>query len=373
MAFPNSTHGGQPLNSSAQLRSSGQHSDGGVQAVSQNISTAPTCHVLTTPRVVTENVLNPAATKTIQQGSIKLVVPPQNLNSESDCLSTRATTASTARGSTQSTVSAQTVGNATSARINNTMALRQANKTNQIPSKNSSTLQTILGKTLAQTTGTHTRHSAPTQSQPLTIRESANQPTVNSTPSQITGNTMNTRPRTGINQNTTRSTISTNLSPSSTRPNQVFTNAINKVTVQATKPQDLSRHIPCISDQSAMNQNAFKPVANRSRVSGPNSSTFSAGTTPSSAIQHDLLARRPSSSELWNTDRQTSLLQQGTTTKQIAELSLEKLVKKGVLAPGKNVLTTESEVKSFHQFFINCTWNIFSSPLIEHGTYSFSF
>ena len=347
MALPNSTHGGQPLNSSAQLPGSGQHSDAGVQAVSQNISI---CHVLTTPRVVTENVLNPTATKIIQQGSINLVVPPQHLNSESDCLST----AFIARGSTQSTVSAQTVSNATSARINNTTALRQANKTNQIPLKNPSTPQTIHDKTLSQTAGTRTRHSAPRQSQLLTIRISANQPTVTSTPSQIAGNAMNTRPRTGINQAVTRSTISRNPTPSSTRPNQTFTNAINKVTTtQAPKSQDSSRHIPYISNQSAMNQNAFKPVANRSAVNGPRTpSTSSTGTTPSSAIQHDLLARsRPSSSELWNTDRQLSVLQQGTT-KQIAELSLEKLVKKGVLAPGRNVLTTESEVKSFHQFFI---------------------
>ena len=375
MALPNSTHGGQPLNSSAQLPGSGQHSDAGVQAVSQNISI---CHVLTTPRVVTENMLNPAATKTIQQGSINLVVPPQHPNSESDCLSS----AFIARGSTKSTVSAQTVDNATSARINNTMALRQANKTNQFPSKNPSTPQTIHDKTLSQTAGTHSRHSTPTQSQPLTIRISANQPTVIKTPSQIA---MNTRPRTGINQNTTRPTISTNPTPSSTRPNQVFTNAINKVTTtQAPKPQDSSRHIPCISNQSAMNQNAFKPVANRSTISGPNSSTFSTGKTPSSAIQHDLLARsRLSSSELWNTDRQSSVLQQGTTAKQTAELSLEKLVKKGVLVPGRNVLTTESEVKShtYHVitqlhmeyvlFHSNSTWNIFFFTLIAHGTYSF--
>ena len=107
----------------------------------------------------------------------------------------------------------------------------------------------------------------------------------------------------------------------------------------------------CIPNRPGMNQNVFKPAANRSSTSfnGSNSSIFSTDTTPSSVVQHAnfLPNNRPSSTDLLNTDRQSSILTQGTsvTTKQIPKLSLDKLLKKGILVPGRNVLTTESEVR----------------------------
>ena len=173
------------------------------------------------------------------------------------------------------------------------------------------------------------------------------------TPSQTAGITMTSCPRSNISQTTIRPSISTIPRASSSRPNQVFTNAqtINEVTAQTTESQDSSRLMRCIPNRPGMNQNAFKPAANRSSTSfnGSNSSIFSTDTTPRSVVQHAnfLPNNRPSSTDLLNTDRQSSILTEGTsvTTKQIPKLSLDKLLKKGILVPGRNVLTTESEVR----------------------------
>ena len=319
MSVPNSTHGSQPLNSSAQFPISGEHSDSGVQVevVSQNISTTATCDVPTTPRVVMTNVTNPAGTMEIRPSSIKkqttVSTPMLGTTAPSTCVNAIIIASSTGQRHQQSSTFCPS-------------------STNQIPSK---------------------RFSTP-QSQPLTIRLSANQPTVAKTPSQTAGITMTSCPRSNISQTTIRPSISTIPYAPSSRPNQVFTNAltINDVTAQTTKSQDSSRPMPCISNRPGMNLNVFKPAANRlsTSFSGSNSSTFSTGTTPSSVVQHAnfLPNNRPSSTDLLNADRQPSILTQGTTpvtTKQISELSLDKLLKKGILVPGRNVLTTESEVR----------------------------
>ena len=308
MSVPNSTHGSQPLNSSAQFPISGEHSDSGVQVevVSQNRSTTATCDVPTTPRVVMTNVTNPVGTMEIRPSYIKkqttVSTPMLSTTAPSTCVNAIIIASSTGQRHQQSSTFCPS-------------------STNQILSK---------------------RFSTP-QSQPLTIRPSANQPTVAKTPSQTAGITMTSCPRSNISQTTIRPSISTIPYASSSRPNQVFTNAltINEVTAQTTESQDLSRLRPCM----------LKPAANRSSTSlnYSNSSTYSTGTTPTSVVQHAnfLPNNRPSSTDLLNTDRQSSILTQGTsvTTKQIPELSLDKLLKKGILVPGRNVLTTESEVR----------------------------
>ena len=250
MSIPNSTHGSQPLNSSAQFPISGEHSDSGVQVevVSQNRSTTATCDVPTTPRVVMTNVTNPAGTMEIRPSSIKkqttVSTPMLGTTAPSTCVNAIIIASSTGQRHQQSSTFCPS-------------------STNQIPSK---------------------RFSTP-QSQPLTIRLSANQPTVAKTPSQTAGITMTSCPRSNISQTTIRPSISTIPYASSSRPNQVFTNAltINDVTAQTTKSQDSSRPMSCISNRPGMNLNVFKPAANRlsTSFSGSNSSTFSTGTTPS--------------------------------------------------------------------------------------------
>ena len=303
-----------------------QHPGRSVQILSQssqNISSASKASVSATPRVVISNATNPALTKAIQQGSVKLIVlqnqsenpsqvVSQTQSNPSNSRTIGATAVSVVSASRQSTVTQrvpQSVYKQHTSTEKDTplLGLNNATVSKQVNATRSGTQNMLMNKSIPQTQ--------------ITVSITESQSTMRGPGTSVDASTM----------------IQRNIQQSST----LRSTTMNQNLVPPTLSQTIA------TNPHLYAQRRSQPLTTRLSTNQPQNTGVPMASLPRSRINQTSI--RPSIA--------TNL-----------ELSLETLVKKGVLTPGKNVLTTKSEVRSQNNFKVNFRSKMFFSGVQKEKT-----
>ncbi len=279
------------------------------------MSSASKASVSATPRVVISNATNHALTKAIQQGSVKLIVlqnqsenpsqvVSQTQSNPSNSRTIGATAVSVVSASRQSTVTQRVPQSVPKQHTSTEKAtpllwLNNATVFKQVNVTRSGTQNMLMNKSIPQTQ--------------ITVSTTESQSTMRGPGTSVDASTMIQR---NIQQSSTlrSTTMNQKLIP----PNRP----------QATLAKTLSQTIPTNPHPYAPRQS--QPLTTRLPTNQAQNIGVPMANLPRSRINQTSI--RPSS------------------IRPNLELSLETLVKNGVLAPGKNVITTKSEVRSQNNF-----------------------
>ena len=284
------------------IPSSTQHPDRSVLSNnSRNLSTTSKASESSTmSKVVITNAANPGLTKAIQQGSIQFIILQNQSNNSSQILSqsqpsqpNSLSRVSTVSGSRRSTVTQNAPQSVLTQHTSTTKATFLAGPNNTIASKQPRTPNMMMKQSLPPI---HT-----------TVSTAASQ--------------SSKAPATYVNVS---SMIQRNQQSSMLRPT-----TMNQTLIPSNRP----------SNQASPAKTFSQTVATSPRL--PAQSQSQPLTIGLSASQSQTIGV-PTTSFLRSRVNQTTIRPSITAN---PELSLETLVKKGILAPGKNVLTTASEVR----------------------------
>ena len=284
------------------IPSSTQHPDRSVLSNnSRNLSTTSKASESSTmSKVVITNAANPGLTKAIQQGSVQFIILQNQSNNSSQILSqsqpsqpNSLSRVSTVSGSRRSTVTQNAPQSVLTQHTSTTKATFLAGPNNTIASKQPGTPNMMMKQSLPPI---HT-----------TVSTAASQ--------------SSKAPATYVNVS---SMIQRNQQSSMLRPT-----AMNQTLIPSNRP----------SNQASPAKTFSQTIATSPHLPAPSQSQPL--TIGLSASQSQTIGV-PTTSFLRSRVNQTTIRPSITAN---PELSLETLVKKGILAPGKNVLTTASEVR----------------------------
>ncbi|CAB3982882.1 Hypothetical predicted protein, partial [Paramuricea clavata] len=289
--------------------SSRQHPDRSVLSQnSRNLSTTSKANESSTiPRVVITNAANPGLTKAIQQGSVKFIILQNQSNNSSQVASqpsqpnslSRVSTVSESRQSTVTQNAPQSV--LTTQHTSTTKATFLAGLNNTLTSKQPTVTQSgranmMMKQSLPQTHTTVSTAASQSSKAPATYVNVSSMIQRNQQSSMLRPTTMN------------QTLIPSNRPSNQASPAKTFSQTV----ATCTGP-----HIPASSQTQPL---TIGLCASQSQTIGVPTTSFLRSRVNQTTIRPSITAN--------------------------PELSLETLVKKGILAPGKNVLTTSSEVRN---------------------------